>query len=224
MTLNKIALHGHKGKLGSLIYRLAIQKELEVFELTRETTLSELINSGSQVIIDVTSAKGLRELLEKVSEGSNIPILSGSTGDLPVTDLEDFGRKNAIAIVSNFSVGVPLLLELVKIATNILPSGWDIEVVEVHHNQKIDAPSGTAKRIVQAIQTGLSKNPDLNIADIPAHALRVGDTFGEHTVWMCGPGERLEIKHVATKREVFAIGAIRWAEWLITQSKGLYRP
>ena len=118
----------------------------------------------------------------------------------------------------------PSLPLVVEIATNILPSGWDIEVVEVHHNQKIDAPSGTAKRIVQAIQTGLSKNPDLTIADIPAHALRVGDTFGEHTVWMCGPGERLEIKHVATKREVFAIGAIRWAEWLITQSNGLYRP
>ena len=224
MTLKKIALHGHKGKLGSLIYKLAIEKGLEVFELTRETTLPELINSGSQIIIDVTSATGLLELLEKVSEGSNIPILSGSTGDLPWIELENFGKKNAIAVVSNFSVGVPLLLDLVKIATKILPAGWDIEVVEVHHNQKIDAPSGTAKRIVQAIQTGLSQNPDLNIAEIPAHALRVGDTFGEHTVWMCGAGERLEIRHVATKREVFSIGAIRWAEWLMTQSKGLYRP
>ena len=141
-----------------------------------------------------------------------------------MTALEGFGENNAIAIVSNFSVGVPLLLDLVKMAAKILPSGWDIEVVEAHHNQKIDAPSGTAKRIIQALQTGLSQNPDLNISDIPAHALRVGDTFGEHTVWMCGPGERLEIKHVATKREVFAIGALRWAEWLIIQPKGLYRP
>ena len=119
MTLKKIALHGHKGKLGSLIYKLAVQKGLEVFELTRETTPQDVINSGSQVIVDVTSASGLLELLEKVSEGSNIPILSGSTGDLPVAELEDFGRKNAIAIVSNFSVGVPLLLDLVKMATKI---------------------------------------------------------------------------------------------------------
>lgn len=224
MTLHKIALHGHKGKLGSLIYKLALEKGVEVFELTRETTLKELIDSGSQVIIDVTSATGLHELLQKVSADSNIPVLSGSTGDLPWNELEIFGNNNAVAIVSNFSVGVPLLLDLVKLATKILPSGWDIEVVEVHHNQKIDAPSGTAKRIIQAIQTGLSQNSDLSISDIPAHALRVGDTFGEHTVWMCGPGERLEIKHVATKRDVFAIGALRWAEWLLNQPKGLYRP
>ncbi len=224
MTLHKIALHGHKGKLGSLIYKLATEKSVEVFELTRETTLKELIDSDSQVIIDVTSATGLHELLQKISVNSNIPILSGSTGDLPWNDLEIFGDVNAVAIVSNFSVGVPLLLDLVKLAMRILPSGWDIEVVEVHHNQKIDAPSGTAKRIIQAIQTGLSKNSDLSISDIPTHALRVGDTFGEHTVWMCGPGERLEIKHVATKREVFAIGALRWAEWLLTQPKGLYQP
>ena len=224
MTLHKIALHGHKGKLGSLIYKLALEKGVEVFELTRETLLEELIDSGSQVIIDVTSATGLHELLKKVSLDSNIPVLSGSTGDLPWSELDIFGKSTAVAIVSNFSVGVPLLLDLVKLATKILPSGWDIEVVEVHHNQKIDAPSGTAKRIIQAIQTGLSGNSELSISDIPAHALRVGDTFGEHTVWMCGPGERLEIKHVATKREVFAIGALRWAEWLINQPKGLYRP
>lgn len=224
MTLHKIALHGHKGKLGSLIYKLAVEKGIEVFELGRETTLQELIESSSQVIIDVTSATGLHELLKKVSTDSNIPVLSGSTGDLPWNELEIFGNGNAVAIVSNFSVGVPLLLDLVKLATKILPSGWDIEVVEVHHNQKIDAPSGTAKRIIQAIQTGLSQNSNLSISDIPAHALRVGDTFGEHTVWMCGLGERLEIKHVATKREVFAIGALRWAEWLLNQPKGLYRP
>jgi 4-hydroxy-tetrahydrodipicolinate reductase len=222
MTLNKIALHGHKGKLGSLIYKLALHKGFEVFELGRETTVEELMASGSQIIIDVTSATGLQELLQ--NKPPNIPILTGSTGDLPWLELKRYAKENPVAVVSNFSVGVPLLLDLVKMATKILPSGWDIEVVEAHHNQKIDAPSGTAKRIIQAIQEGLSRNPNLEISDIPAHALRVGDTFGEHTVWMCGPGERLEIKHVATKRDVFAIGALRWAEWLLQQPNELYTP
>ena len=80
-----------------------------------------------------------------------------------------------------------------------------------------DAPSGTAKRIVRAINQTTSK-------EIPVHALRVGDTFGEHTVWMCGPGERIEIKHVATNRSVFAIGALRWAKWLVNQPNGRIRP
>ena len=127
MTLHKIALHGHKGKLGSLIYKLALEKRVEVFELTRETTLKELIDSGSQVIIDVTSATGFMNS-KKISADSNIPVLSGSTGDLPWTELEIFGKSNAVAIVSNFSVGVPLLLDLVKLATKVLPSGWDIEL------------------------------------------------------------------------------------------------
>ena len=98
-----------------------------------------------------------------------------------------------------------MLLDLVKLATRILPSGWDIEVVEVHHNQKIDAPSGTAKRIITGNTDRTITESDLSISDIPAHALRVGDTFGEHTVWMCGPGERLEIKHVATN--------VRFCHW-----------
>ena len=94
----------------------------------------------------------------------------------------------------------------------VLPEGWHVEVVEAHHAAKKDAPSGTAKRLVQAIGR-----------DVPTHSLRVGDTFGEHTVWMCGPGERLELKHVATRREVFAIGAVRWAKWLVQQPVGLHK-
>ena len=122
-----------------------------------------------------------------------------------------------VAVVPNFSVGVPLLLSLLEVAIPALPQGWDIEVIEAHHNQKKDAPSGTAKRIVRTINQTVAK-------EIPVHALRLGDTFGEHTVWMCGPGERIEIKHVATNRSVFAIGAVRWAKWLINQPNGLIRP
>ena len=221
MTIHKIAIHGYKGKLGSLIYAQALQRNFEIFEIGRDTSSEQINNSGSQVIIDVTSAKGISDLLKKEPK---IPILTGSTGELPWDMLETFGQEYPTAVLSNFSVGVPLLLDLVKLAAKVLPQGWDIEVVEAHHNQKIDAPSGTAKRIVTAILEGISQNPQLQISDIPTHALRVGDTFGEHTVWMCGAGERLEIKHVATKREVFAIGAIRWAEWLSEQPNGLYIP
>ena len=112
-------------------------------------------------------------------------------------------------VTANFSAGVPLLLDLVAEAARRL-DGWDIEIVETHHNQKRDAPSGTAKRIAAAVGR-----------DVPIHSLRAGDTFGTHTVVLAGPGERLELTHVATRREVFAIGAIRAAEWIVKQPPGL---
>ena len=199
----RIAVHGYTGKLGSLIMNHAsavpVHKNAEVPKV--------------DVIIDVSSATGLRSLLTKLSGQA---LLVGTTGDLPWAELEAYAKHSPVAVVPNFSVGVPVLLSLIDTALKMLPEGWDIEVVEAHHNQKQDAPSGTAKRLVKAIEEHGYQN-------VPAHALRVGDTFGEHTVWMCGPGERIELKHVATRREVFAIGAHRWAQWLSRQPNGLHK-
>ena len=198
-----IAVHGHKGKLGSLIVQ-----HTDCAPILRNAPVSDC-----DVVIDVSSANGLRSLIPRLSGQA---LLVGTTGELPWTDLEIYAQKAPVAVVPNFSVGVPVLLKLIDTALRMLPAGWDIEVLEAHHNQKKDAPSGTAKRLVKAVEEHGYQN-------VPAHALRVGDTFGEHTIWMCGPGERIEIKHVATKREVFAIGAHRWAEWLCKQPVGLTR-
>ena len=199
----EIAVHGYTGKLGSLIFSHA-----QCSAIPRDGVIP-----ACDVIIDVSSAEGLEKLLPRLSGQT---LLVGTTGDLPWGALTEYAKQAPVAVVPNFSVGVPVLLKLIDTAIQMLPQGWDIEVVEVHHNQKKDAPSGTAKRLVKAIEAHGYQN-------IPAHALRVGDTFGEHTVWMCGPGERIEIKHVATKREVFAIGAHRWAHWLHNQPCGLIR-
>ena len=200
-----IAIQGARGKLGALIHSLA-------------PSAAKIERGGpvpkSDIIIDVSSAQGTKELLTRVN---HVPLLVGTTGDLPWKELEEYATTAPVAVVPNFSVGIPLLLSLLETAIPALPDGWDIEVMEAHHNQKKDAPSGTAKRIVRTIRQTVSR-------EIPVHALRVGDTFGEHTVWMCGPGERIEIKHVATNRSVFAIGALRWARWLINQPNGLIRP
>ena len=198
-----IAVHGHTGKLGSLI-------------LSYDSCIG--IHRGEDVpmcdvVVDVSSPDGLRSLLTKLSGQA---LLVGTTGDLPWDALEAYAQTAPVAVVPNFSVGVPVLLQLIDTALKMLPAGWDIEVIEAHHNQKKDAPSGTAKRLLRAIEEHGYQN-------VPAHALRVGDTFGEHTVWMCGPGERIELKHVATKREVFAIGAHRWAKWISKQPVGLIR-
>lgn len=204
--ISRIGVHGARGKLGQLILQ-------EGQELCTPLARNEA-PKNCDLIIDVSSAQGTKELLSRLNGEA---LLVGTTGDLPWKELENYAQQAPVAVVPNFSVGIPLLLELIDKAVQMLPEGWDIEVVEVHHNQKKDAPSGTAKRLIKAIENN-------GFSEVPCHALRAGDTFGEHTVWLCGPGERLELKHVATKREVFAIGAIRWAKWLLEQPNGLIRP
>ena len=202
----QLAIHGAKGKLGALIHSL----HPEAIIIERGAS----VPSSVEVVIDVTSAQGTKELISRMNGAA---LLVGSTGDLPWIELEQYAIQAPVAVVSNFSVGIPLLIELLQQALRVLPDGWDIEIVEAHHNQKKDAPSGTAKRIARSIK-------EVNGMDVPMHALRVGDTFGDHTVWMCGPGERLELRHVATNRSVFAIGALRWAKWLLNQPNGLIKP
>ena len=204
----RVAIHGANGRLGQLI--AAEAGEAFVGPVDRQGPVPDC-----DVIIDVSSADGLGALLERLS---GQPLLIGTTGDLPVEALEAYSKNAPVAIVPNFSAGVPLLLQLIQSAVASMPEEWRVEIVESHHDQKKDAPSGTALRMARAVEeAGGPESP-------PMHSLRAGDTIGEHTVWLAGPGERLEIKHVATKRTVFAIGALRWARWLKDQPAGFYKP
>lgn len=200
----RVAICGAAGRLGRLIVTQAGGDFAGGIERTGAIP-------DCDVVIDVSSAQGTAGLLPRLR---GQPLVVGTTGALPMAALEAYARTAPVALVPNFSVGVPLLVELVERAVGALPDGWQIEVIEAHHVHKLDAPSGTAARLVRA--TGRP--------DVPTHSLRVGDTFGEHQVWLCGPGERIELKHVATRREVFAIGAMRWARRLHGASPGLQRP
>ena len=204
----RIAIHGARGRLGHLIAEEAGARYVGPVE--RDGTIPEC-----DVVVDVSSAEGLAKLLPRLVEQ---PLLIGTTGALPMEALEIHARRAPVAVVPNFSAGVPMLLELIQQAVSAMPSDWRVEVIEAHHDKKKDAPSGTAARMVRAVQE--AGGP----AEAATHSIRAGDTIGEHTIWLAGPGERIEIKHVATKRTVFAIGALRWAEWLRQQPPGLYRP
>lgn len=146
----KVAILGANGKLGTLIGQYAE----DFIPLGREGDVPAV-----DVVIDVSSAEGTKKLLSRLDQQ---PLLVGTTGDLPWEELEAYASKAPVAVVPNFSVGVPLLISLVQQAVKALPEGWDIEVVEAHHNQKKDAPSGTAKRIVTAIEEIIGR-------PVPAH-------------------------------------------------------
>jgi 4-hydroxy-tetrahydrodipicolinate reductase len=114
-------------------------------------------------------------------------------------------------------VGVNALFALTKRAGDVLGREFNAGIVETHHRMKKDAPSGTAKTLAEILSTAQ------NIGDqIPIQSIREGDVVGEHTVIFSGPGERLELTHRASSREIFARGALRAAEWVISKSPGLY--
>jgi len=149
--------------------------------------------------------------------------------------VNDAAAKAVIVQAANYSVGVNVLLGLVEKAAQILPDLYDIEVLEMHHHHKVDAPSGTALALGLAAAAGRNVQLD-DVAckardgivgarprgEIGFATLRGGDVVGDHTVMFAGPGERVEITHKASSREVFAGGAVRAALWACTQKPGLY--
>jgi 4-hydroxy-tetrahydrodipicolinate reductase len=144
----------------------------------------------------------------------------GTTGlsDAEQGVIREAAKAIPIVFSPNMSVGVNLLFELAQLAAQRLGPGYDVEVVEAHHRQKKDSPSGTAKRLAQALAEARRQDP----ASIPVHAVRAGDIIGDHTVILAGPSERLELTHRAQSRDVFALGALRAARFVAGRPPGLY--
>jgi 4-hydroxy-tetrahydrodipicolinate reductase len=227
----RVAVHGAAGRLGSLIVSELLQVNDHSVEYAGSIDLrkNEVPAAGSyDVIVDVTLPEGTKALTAWIlaqdkatfKNGKYPSLVVGTTGNLPTEALEAYSAHAAVVLKSNFSVGVPLVCELIKAAAFKLPAdGWNVEVSETHHTKKLDAPSGTAKTIVKSlVSTGAACTGET----VPTHSLRLGDEIGQHTVLFAGPGERIEIKHQATRREVFAIGAVRAAKSAATLSAGIH--
>jgi 4-hydroxy-tetrahydrodipicolinate reductase len=131
--------------------------------------------------------------------------------------IEETAQSLPIVFASNFSIGVNVLFWLTRKAAERLGGDFDVAIVETHHKMKKDAPSGTAKTLAEVLKATKKTK-----GEIPIQSIREGDVVGEHTVIFSGPGERVELTHRAASREIFSRGALRAAEWIISQSPGLY--
>lgn len=191
----------------------------------------------ADVLIDFTSPSALDENLRAAMDGK-AAIVIGTTGLGPDNQaaIDKAARSIPVLQAANTALGVTLLAELVEQAARALDTGWDIEIVELHHKHKVDAPSGTALYLGEAAARGRGKRLDELM--IPPHtstsgarraggigfaSLRGGSAAGEHKVILAGEGERLELGHVAESREIFARGAVKAARWLSSQKPGRYR-
>lgn len=206
-----VGVHGASGRMGRMV--------LEAIAASPDLSLAWACGAAPppswacDVVVDFSTPEGLHRVLAHARS----PVVSGTTGLTPPAS-----PPVALLYAANFSLGVAVLARLVREARATLPD-WDLEVVELHHNAKRDAPSGTALRLVEGLgpqQNGRSgpREP----GEVGMHALRGGDIVGEHHVYLCGPGERIQLAHVAHNRGLFAAGALRAARWLVGRPAGRY--
>lgn len=172
--------------------------------------------AGCDVIVDFSTHEATADIA-KTAANSGKALVIGTTGHTePEREaVRALAAKIPIVWSANFSTGVNALFWATGRVAGILGDRFDVEIVETHHTAKKDAPSGTAKRLQEILK-------QVRGEDAPAHALRVGDVVGDHTVVFAAAGEQVELTHRATSRETFARGALRAAKWAVAEKPGLY--
>ena len=242
----KILMHGCNGKMGRMITEIAKQdqnveivagvdkytavaNEYPVFE-----TISEC-DVDADAVIDFSNAGAVDELLDYCVE-KKLPVVLCTTGlsEEQLARVKEVSEKIAVLKSANMSMGINLLLKLLKDAAKVLaPAGYDMELVEKHHNHKLDAPSGTALALADSMNEALGNEYEYvydrsqvrkkrDAKEIGISAVRAGTIVGEHEVIFAGTDEVIEFKHTAYSRSVFAKGAVEAAKFLADQKHGMY--
>ena len=231
----RILINGAKGRMGHAL--IAATNELGLTVSAALDAGDDLAAGlkGADVVVDFSAHSATQALLEQ-AVAQKKPVVIGTTGHSAEAKkkLLVLAAKVPCVWAGNFSIGVNLLFALTRRAASLLGPDYDAEVVEMHHRFKQDAPSGTAARLLEIILeerklsaaalrhgrsgiTGARTNSEVGV-----HALRGGDVVGDHTVIFAGLGERLELTHKASDRAIFARGALRAAQWVVSQPPGVY--
>lgn len=255
----KVALHGATGRMGLELTRLIAQSpDLELVGaacgaddpvIGQDVGMLAGVGNlgvaaspdagaallGAEVVIDFSSASAV-VAIASLAVRQKVALVCGTTGidETGKEALEKAAVQVPVLWAPNTSLGVQVLAEVVEYALRRLGTDYDAEIVEVHHRRKQDSPSGTAKRLADAVRAVRPSARELHGRDgivgartddeIAVLGVRGGDVIGDHTVFLLGPGERLELTHRASSRDLFACGALRAARFLVKQVSGrLYR-
>ncbi len=211
---------------------------LGMLEVSVADDLGKALQTAGQVdvVIDFTHHDASVKHAELCAE-RKVALVVGSTGFSPEARerIAEAAKATPILMSPNMSVGVNLMIQMAGELARRLGAGYDVEILELHHRHKVDAPSGTALRLAEVIAEKRGRNPqkDLTFArkgsigerrreEIGVQALRGGDVVGEHTVFFLGEGERIELTHRTTSRDGFATGSVRAARWIVGKPAGIY--
>ncbi|MEZ4221605.1 MAG: 4-hydroxy-tetrahydrodipicolinate reductase [Polyangiaceae bacterium] len=245
----KLALHGATGRMGLAVTRLAhAAEDIQIVGAVCSSSdpgegrdLGDLAGVGhlgveatadvgsgllgADVVIDFSTAAAVPALLASAAR-AGVAVVSGTT-NLSAAGLQAVDKAaEAVPVLwaPNTSLGVQVLAELVRQAVSRLGPGYDVEIVEIHHRRKVDAPSGTAKRLADAARSVRSELREVSgregevgartAEEMGVFGVRGGDVIGDHTVYLLGPAERIELTHRATSRELFAHGAVTAARFV----------
>lgn len=243
--MTKIIMNGCNGKMGQVITRLANEDEeceivagFDVNDSIENTypvfTNPDEFTGDADVVIDFSHPSALTNILNYCKK-RQLPVILATTGftNEQKKEFTDASKEIPVFFSANMSLGINLLIALAKKATKLLEGSFDIEIVERHHNQKIDAPSGTALAIADAIDETLSFPAEYvydrhavrkkrKKTEIGLHAVRGGTIVGDHDIIFAGTDEVIELKHSAHSKEVFAVGAIKAAKFITDKPAGMY--
>lgn len=240
----KIILSGCSGKMGHVITKCVESKEN--CEIVAGVDINKCdapypifssfsdIDTDADVVIDFSHPSVLSSLLE-YCKSNKIPAVVATTGlsDEQKKEIEEASKEVPMFFSANMSIGVNLISELAAKAARVLEDSFDIEIVEAHHNQKIDAPSGTALMLADSISDALTKKPTYEFDrhskrakrdpnEIGIHSVRGGTIVGEHEVIFAGLDEVIKISHSARSKDLFAVGAVNAAVFLKGKPAGMY--
>jgi 4-hydroxy-tetrahydrodipicolinate reductase len=235
--MTKTIITGARGRMGQALIACAARfRDLEVAaQMDKGDDLSGVI-SQADVVIDFSLHSATPDIVKLCAKNKKAVVI-GTTGhsDAEIKTIRSAQSTIPMVWASNFSTGVNTLFWLTRKAAEILGPGFDLEVVEMHHRLKKDAPSGTAKTLAEILAEARKLQLDKaarhgrtgivgerTSAEIGIHSIRGGDVVGDHTVIFANAGERLELAHKASSRDTFANGALRAALWVVKQKPGIY--
>ena len=242
----KVIMHGCNGKMGQVITRLAAGDpemenvagvDMRAQALNDYPVFGDIGECGveADVVIDFSNAAAVDRLLDWCGE-KQMPVVLCTTGlsEEQLSKVEETAKKTALLKSANMSLGVNLLMKLLQDAAKVLaPEGFDMEIVERHHNQKVDAPSGTAIALADSLKEALEEDyayvydrsgqrKKRDSHEIGISAVRGGTIVGEHEVIFAGEDEVIEFKHTAYSKALFAKGAVAAAKFLAGKGPGRY--
>ena len=260
----KVVILGAAGRMGQSLIRCILEKKIDGLDLIGAIDLWDADNLGkdvgetlglekcninltsdlnaigsqSDVIIDFSSHVSTSGNAERIALWNTAWVI-GTTGldNNELNVINETSKSTPIVISGNMSLGINILCDVIESTAKVLKNkGYDIEICEKHHNQKKDAPSGTALMLGESVASGykidLKKSKvdgrsgligERKESEIGFHAIRGGDIIGDHSVLFAGTGETLEFTHRATDRNVFALGALEAAKWITKQNPGIYK-
>lgn len=239
-----ILLNGCNGRMGSVVSEsvknfpeltiaagvdknTTVSKDYAIFPSLEECT------AAFDVILDFSRADALNHILEyAISYKKPLVLCTTGYSNEDIKAIERASKEIAIFRSANMSIGINVINNILKKISPLLYENYDIEIIEKHHNQKIDSPSGTALLLANSIKSSIDEDTEFTYGrqglkkrdhkEIGIHALRGGNIVGDHEVIFAGAGEVIEINHKAISREVFAIGALKACKYICSKSQGLY--